>query len=119
MTRVFLNLIGNGFYAATKRARGNGEAGYRPTLHVSTRDSNCPFEKLLWDQLVDTRYLGRGRAANTALRDETAESGILGFHPSRRGSRRTKRRPPKPPLLATGILSDRQRRGRLKHPLWD
>jgi len=38
MTRVFLNLIGNGFYAATKRARGNGEAGYRPTLGVSTRD---------------------------------------------------------------------------------
>jgi signal transduction histidine kinase len=38
MTRVFLNLFGNGFYAATKRARGNGEAGYRPTLGVSTRD---------------------------------------------------------------------------------
>src|SRR5262252_382769 len=26
MTRVFLNLFGNGFYAATRRARGNGEA---------------------------------------------------------------------------------------------
>ena len=26
MTRVFLNLFGNGFYAATKRVRGNGEA---------------------------------------------------------------------------------------------
>jgi two-component system, NtrC family, sensor kinase len=38
MTRVFLNLIGNGFYAANKRARGNGEAAYRPTLHVLTRD---------------------------------------------------------------------------------
>src|SRR6516162_10567442 len=38
MTRVFLNLIGNGFYAATKRARGNGEAGYRPILQVSTSD---------------------------------------------------------------------------------
>ena len=35
---MFLNLIGNGFYAATKRARGNGEAGYAPTLQVSTRD---------------------------------------------------------------------------------
>jgi len=35
---VFLNLFANGFYAATKRARGNGEAGYRPTLQVSTRD---------------------------------------------------------------------------------
>jgi GAF domain-containing protein len=38
ITRVFLNLIGNGFYAANKRARGNGEAGYRPTVGVSTRD---------------------------------------------------------------------------------
>jgi two-component system NtrC family sensor kinase len=38
ITRVLLNLIGNGFYAATKRARSNGEAGYRPTLRVSTRD---------------------------------------------------------------------------------
>jgi signal transduction histidine kinase len=38
ITRVFLNLFGNGFYAAHKRARGNGEAAYRPTLRVSTRD---------------------------------------------------------------------------------
>ena len=38
ITRVFLNLIGNGFYAATRRARGDGEAGYCPTLRVSTRD---------------------------------------------------------------------------------
>jgi signal transduction histidine kinase len=38
MTRVFLNLFGNGFYAASKRARGNGGAAYRPTLQVSTRD---------------------------------------------------------------------------------
>jgi signal transduction histidine kinase len=38
ITRVFLNLIGNGFYATNKRARGDGQAGYRPTLQVSTRD---------------------------------------------------------------------------------
>jgi signal transduction histidine kinase len=38
MTRVFLNLFGNGFYAASKRAHGNGEASYRPTLRASTRD---------------------------------------------------------------------------------
>jgi len=38
MTRVFLNLFGNGFYAANKRARGEGEAAYRPTLQVSTRE---------------------------------------------------------------------------------
>jgi signal transduction histidine kinase len=38
MTRVFLNLFGNGFYAAKKRAGQNGDAAYRPVLSVGTRD---------------------------------------------------------------------------------
>jgi two-component system NtrC family sensor kinase len=38
MTRVFLNLFGNGFYAANKRARGDGDAAFRPVLHVATHD---------------------------------------------------------------------------------
>src|SRR5205085_46097 len=38
MTRVFLNLFGNGFYAATKRARENGDASFRPILTVATRE---------------------------------------------------------------------------------
>jgi signal transduction histidine kinase len=38
ITRVFLNLIGNGFYAATKRARENGGRSFQPTLTVATRD---------------------------------------------------------------------------------
>jgi signal transduction histidine kinase len=38
MTRVFLNLFGNGFYAATKRARENGDSSFRPILTVATRD---------------------------------------------------------------------------------
>ena len=38
ITRVFLNLFGNGFYAANKRAHANGVAGYRPVLHVATHD---------------------------------------------------------------------------------
>jgi GAF domain-containing protein/anti-sigma regulatory factor (Ser/Thr protein kinase) len=38
ITRVFLNVFGNGFYAANKRAHGNGDASFRPTLTVSTRD---------------------------------------------------------------------------------
>jgi GAF domain-containing protein/nitrogen-specific signal transduction histidine kinase len=36
--RVFINLIGNGFYAATKRQRDSGGASFRPTLKVSTRE---------------------------------------------------------------------------------
>ena len=38
ITRVFLNLFGNGFYAASKRQRSEADAGYRPTLKVATRD---------------------------------------------------------------------------------
>jgi signal transduction histidine kinase len=38
VTRVFLNLFGNGFYATRKRLVGGVDAGYRPTLRVSTRD---------------------------------------------------------------------------------
>jgi signal transduction histidine kinase len=37
ITRVFLNLISNGFYAATKRKQ-SGEAGFEPTLAASTRN---------------------------------------------------------------------------------
>jgi signal transduction histidine kinase len=37
ITRVFLNLISNGFYAATKR-REAGEAGFEPMLSATTKD---------------------------------------------------------------------------------
>jgi len=38
ITRVLLNLISNGFYAATKRKAEVGDSGYEPTLAASTRD---------------------------------------------------------------------------------
>jgi signal transduction histidine kinase len=38
VTRVFLNLIGNGFYAIRKRQAESGRDGYQPMLRVSTRD---------------------------------------------------------------------------------
>jgi CheY-like chemotaxis protein len=38
MTRVLLNLIGNGFYAATKRRHDGAEPDFRPTLKVATQD---------------------------------------------------------------------------------
>ena len=37
MTRVFLNLFANGFYAATKRQREGAGPDFRPTLKVATR----------------------------------------------------------------------------------
>jgi hypothetical protein len=39
MTRVFLNLFGNGFYATAKRQRDGAGPEFRPTLRVATRDS--------------------------------------------------------------------------------
>ncbi len=49
VTRVFLNLFGNGFYAANKRrlaskAAGGKDAGFRPTLTVSTRETGDGVE---------------------------------------------------------------------------
>jgi len=38
VTRVFLNLFGNGFYATTKRQRDGAGPEFRPTLTVATRD---------------------------------------------------------------------------------
>jgi signal transduction histidine kinase len=61
MTRVFLNLFGNGFYAATKRARGNGEAGYRPTLQVSTRGLG---------EAVEVRVRDNGTGIPPDIRDQ-------------------------------------------------
>jgi signal transduction histidine kinase len=37
ITRVFLNLISNGFYAATKR-KESGDEGFEPTLNATTKN---------------------------------------------------------------------------------
>ena len=38
ITRALLNLISNGFYAATKRKEQNDSDGYEPTLTASTKN---------------------------------------------------------------------------------
>src|SRR5207302_2226735 len=38
VTRVFLNLFGNGFYAANKRRAAADDAAFKPALKVTTRD---------------------------------------------------------------------------------
>jgi signal transduction histidine kinase len=43
ITRVFLNLISNGFYAATKRKEA-GEASFEPTLSASTKSLGSKVE---------------------------------------------------------------------------
>jgi PAS domain S-box-containing protein len=52
ITRVCLNLIGNGFYAATKRQREGCEPQFKPTLKVSTRDLGGAVEVQVRDNGV-------------------------------------------------------------------
>ncbi len=44
ITRVFLNLFGNGFYAANKRARANGDGSFHPVLAVATCEAEGAVE---------------------------------------------------------------------------
>jgi two-component system, NtrC family, sensor kinase len=61
MARVFLNLIGNGFYAAHKRARENGDGAFQPLLKVTTRD--------LGDR-VEVRVRDNGTGIPADIRDK-------------------------------------------------
>jgi two-component system, NtrC family, sensor kinase len=44
ITRVFLNLFSNGFYATTRRARNGRDEAFVPTLMVTTRDTGEEVE---------------------------------------------------------------------------
>ena len=44
ITRAFLNLISNGFYAANRRKAEDGDAGFEPTLHASTKNLGSTVE---------------------------------------------------------------------------
>ncbi|WP_255496100.1 sensor histidine kinase, partial [Candidatus Nitrosotalea sp. FS] len=71
ITRVFLNLFGNGFYAANKRAqrengqRENGQrengSGFRPVLRVATREA---------DGAVEVRVRDNGTGIAPQIRDK-------------------------------------------------
>ncbi len=61
MSRVFINLFGNGFYAATKRQRESGEAEFEPTLTVATRDLG---------EAVEVRVRDNGTGIPGEIRDK-------------------------------------------------
>ena len=61
MTRVFLNLFGNGFYATTKRARENGDRSFRPVITVATRETN---------HAVEVRVRDNGTGIPAEIRDK-------------------------------------------------
>ena len=60
MTRVFLNIFSNGFYAATRRAR-RGDAGFVPMLKVTTCDA---------DEAVEIRVRDNGTGIPADIRDK-------------------------------------------------
>ena len=49
VNRVFINLIGNGFYAAHKRQQESGDASFRPILKVETRNFGATIEVRIRD----------------------------------------------------------------------
>jgi signal transduction histidine kinase len=61
MTRVFLNLFGNGFYAAAKRQRDCAEPDFRPTLKVTTYDLG---------EAVEIRIRDNGAGIPPEIRDK-------------------------------------------------
>jgi signal transduction histidine kinase len=61
MTRVFLNLFSNGFYAATRRARNGGDASFVPTLKVTTRNVG---------EAVEIRVRDNGTGIPNDIRDK-------------------------------------------------
>jgi signal transduction histidine kinase len=61
MTRVFLNLFSNGFYAATKRARNGEDARFEPTLKVTTRNTG---------DAVEIRVRDNGTGIQADIRDK-------------------------------------------------
>jgi PAS domain S-box-containing protein len=49
ITRVFLNLFSNGFYATNKRQRAGDNPQFKPTLKVTTRDAGDAVEIMVRD----------------------------------------------------------------------
>ena len=61
ITRVFLNLFANGFYAVTRRAREGGDAGFVPTLTVTTMNAG---------EAVEIRVRDNGTGIQADIRDK-------------------------------------------------
>jgi signal transduction histidine kinase/GAF domain-containing protein len=61
MTRVFLNIFSNGFYAATRRARSGEDSAFMPMLQVTTRDAG---------EAVEIRVRHNGIGIPTDIRDK-------------------------------------------------
>ena len=61
MTRVFLNLFGNAFYAANKRRRETNDGEFKPKLTVTSRDLG---------KAVEVRVRDNGSGIPAEIRDK-------------------------------------------------
>jgi len=82
MTRMFLNIFSNGFYAARSRARNRGDAGFVPALRVATRDTGeameirvrdngtgipCEIRDKMFQPFVTTKPTGEGTGLGLSI----------------------------------------------------
>ena len=75
MTRVFLNLFGNAFYATNKRKREMNGADFRPTLAVTTRELGDAVEVRVRDNGGGIPAEGQGQAVPAFFHDEANRRG--------------------------------------------
>ena len=75
ITRVLLNLFGNGFYAATKRSARRRRDGFRPVLKVTTRDLGEAVEIRVRDNGTGIPPEITGQAIPAVLHDQADRRG--------------------------------------------
>ena len=75
LTRVFLNLFGNGFYAASQRQKETTNPNYKPTLVVTTRDLGGEVEIRVRDNGGGIPPEHRNEAVPAVLHDKTDRRG--------------------------------------------
>ena len=70
ITRVLLNLISNGFYAATKRKARHDRDGYEPTLAAATKNLGDSVEIRIRDNGTGIPARGEGKDVQPVLYDQ-------------------------------------------------